>query len=250
MKKLVFIILIGLVSIKSVAQRVEVLRKSDIVYKKYNPFKGFYMLDSSIDNKGIKYVATIRAKLKKNWFNTNLIACFEFMYYNCKNKAGGLGANSFKLNCFSESDTSKYISLTIDAFFSPDSIIKLNRLKKETNVLYVFPEIEPSPNKTVSFKFDTHDDIKLHCRECFKYNVKIGEIACVSKGGFAGEEKCIEGVANRPATYLAFTGFTYGDGNFRTGLVEYKDQDEGELIVKAYFKKLITLDSNRKAIGY
>jgi hypothetical protein len=246
MKKLVFIILIGLFSIKSEAQRVEVLRKSDMIYKKYNTSRGFYFLDSSIDNKDIKYVASIRAKLKKNILNNNTIGCFESVYYFIKNKAGDLGANSFKLDSFYESDTSKYMTLTIDAFFSPDSIIKFNKQLKEKNTLYAFPRVNIR-NDSTTFNFDKQQ-IKLYYKQYFKYNLKVGEIARVNKGGIAGEQRSIEGVANRPAVYLEFTGLN--PFNITTGNIEEKDPDEGEFLMKVCFKKQITLDSNRKAVGY
>jgi hypothetical protein len=222
------------------SQKVEILRKADILYKNHNQITGFHFLDPSIDTEKIRFVATIRRKAR----NTGVITDFEGMcfsiiqYYSEK-----LGANSFKIKNYSYSDSSKYVSLTLDTYFSSDSMLLYNNTKKPTNVLYIFPEYQYSKNDN-TFKFN-RQKIKLSEREYFKYCINNTEKICISRGGWVERyKKFIEREPDQHSIYLR-----YSDGTrfpfYSIGKFSNIEEDFGELLINTLFKTPITLNNSQ-----
>ena len=185
MKKFFLSIPLLIFSIFLFAQKTEILKKSGLSYPAVNPDleAGFPVIDSLMDVSGLRFVATIRAKKKRSSYlaSADVMDDVYAMKFKIEHLAKNLGANSFRITNYSVNDSSKTVSLTVDAYLSSDSMLKINERLETKNRLYVFPPDINYHSKPFRFKFN-NEWISLGPREYFIYQLKPGETVVVAKG--------------------------------------------------------------------
>jgi hypothetical protein len=222
------------------SQNVEVLKKADPPIN-LKPRRSFDLcfIDTSFDTGKLKFIATIKVteENSKGWGTTG----FGRMYWKLQLRARKMGVNAFKLNSFFYSDSSKFMSITLDTYFASDNELLNIKSKKEQNVLYVLPAYPRYlPEDNYSFKLNGVT-IKLEYRQYFKYWLKIGEKVLLSKGN---SDEHFLGKPNQTSIFLSFSGCCVFNPPLLTGTFNYEENGFGELLINTIFKTPITLKNN------
>lgn len=199
MKVCYIAVLFLLLSIGLIAQKTAVLQRSDQTFKKVQRGADFPLIDSTVVSPEIKFVATIRAKMKRS---VSAPSDLFDMKFKIEFQAEDLGANSFRVIDYVINDSSSEVSLTLNTFRCPDSVLNRNKTVTSTNRLYVFYDARYS-NRSFPLKIN-NKEISLGYREYFTYRVGAGEIALVQKGQASAG---IKGGDGRSSIALFYTGF-------------------------------------------
>ena len=195
-KILIFCISVATTNIL-IAQTVEVIRKSG--FQSNSKSREFAFIEPVTDTGSLKYIATIRATGDFN--NTDI----DLIYFEIRDKALELGGNCFRLNNYTELESMHTASLTLDIYYGTDAALYVNFLNHEKNVVYIIG----SPykfGKSYSFRIDSAKKV-LQGGTYYRHENKIGQEVMINKGLINGETVWIKWENNKPAKFLAITGF-------------------------------------------
>jgi hypothetical protein len=183
-----FISFLLLCSLSIEAQQLEVLKKTDSVFKEVRADAGFPLIDSPAGDPGIRFVASIRASMKKrSGPNIDL----NVMKDEIGKMAKKWGANSYSVREYLLSDSSAYIILTLDTYLSSEQALKMREDQRPTNILYV--AIDPNWYNRGIFRFRFNKEkISLGYREYFVYSTRAGDKISLKKG-IAGQDISVFG---------------------------------------------------------
>ena len=196
--RLIFLILL-LPSALS-AQKIEIIRKTDSIFKKINPDAVFLLIDSPGDRPEIRFVATIRASMSKG---NMAIGDVVQMRDKIEKKAKEIGANSYFVRDYVLNDSSKLVRLVLDVYRSSASITPSAKKGETQNLLYLFPTFTGYNKKLFTFKFN-EETIGLAYREYFVCTLEAGNITKIRK---ALAEKTISVNSDMQDIALAYVPF-------------------------------------------
>ncbi len=182
------------------SQIVEVLRTVETT--KLSSSDYFDFIDVKTDSLQYSNIASYKCVGK------NDSASLDLVFFKIANKAKYDGANSFKINSYSQNDSLNEITLILDTYLCNDSIREINLNNLEKNCIYVFSNHGPKKHNSVTFKIN--NDLKeLLPGTYYKYVAKQGEKVKVSKGGITGMKAFYQFKETRQDIFLSLTGFGF-----------------------------------------
>jgi hypothetical protein len=215
-------------------QSVEVLETTDTLQEPN--YQEFIYLNDNTDISASKPVAIIRSQgsLKNTGHILDVI----------KSYAQSKGANSFRFLEFKKIDGKG--ELTLQAYFTSDSILGVNFQNIAKNRIYVFGDDNLLEGKTQGYKINDEKH-KIGSGHYAVFDVKIGQEVRISKGGFTGMTYYVKGEEGKTSKFYGFSGFgivgggaeisSYGTGvgvNFTTGKIHHVEQNLALLLLKIY----------------
>jgi len=229
MQKITITFLYLIITVFGVAQRVEILSKSDLKLPAHNNEVAF--IEPQTDTAALQFVATFKATGKDSMSNGG------DLYLLIKKEAKKVGANCFKLREFSRDSLNKPIIL-LDSYYANDTIFNMNNSYHEKNVVFVFCDERASD---VMFSLKVNNEKRTFKSGTFlKFNLKEGEELKLNKGGFSGTTAKFKYKKDKDAVYLSFSGFGLGGGSmpppgtigmsFNTGRMREMQEDYGQLL--------------------
>lgn len=213
------------------AQAVFFLEKNDTLQKpKYQEF--IYLNDATNISESVR-VGTLKSigSLDNPVLLYNLI----------KTEAQKVGANSFRLVKF-DKYPDQTGELTLETFYTNDSILGINFKNIEKNKAYIFGDQNMMEGKTQSCKVNGKK-YEVTSGHYLVFPVMPGENLEITKGGFGGTVMTVEGKMGKPSKFYSLTGFeiTGGDAsanhvgvNFSTGDVNRVEQNLALLLLKMF----------------
>jgi hypothetical protein len=234
------ILIIGALSIgalPAVAQTVEVIKQSNFV--KTSDDKDFSFIEPATDLHALQHVATIKVS------GSDKEASTELLYFKAKRMASELGANSFTLNNYNQTENPPAAVLVLDLYYGSDSTLEANFARHEKNVVYLFGSDRKS-TESYSYKVNSIKQ-ELKAGSFARYELtEEQEQLKINKGGMTGATMWLKWQENKPATFLTLTGFGLGGGevpygtvgmSFNTGRIYTIDGNLGHLLVQLMSKK-------------
>jgi hypothetical protein len=217
------------------AQNLEILRRGQAVPGHHPKSIRMDLLDPAIDSGDVEFLATIRARIKDNkkWGTTGWFLLYNDIQMRAERQ---FRANVFRVRDYSRSDTGRYASLTLDVYYSSDSVSRLNASKKQRNMLYVWPEpVSYDPKKEYAFKLNGAE-VKLRYLQYFKLPLRDGDKVVLSKGNM---DYVVRGKAGGQPVYLVFYGCCGVTPTFTTGSFNKEDQGFAELLLHTLFREAV-----------
>ena len=215
------------------AQSIEIICKSDFISTSTD--NDFSFIERTLDTTSLHFIARIKAIGKDN--DTNI----ETLYKAIKDASHKLGANCFKFDDYKRQDSLNISMLVLDVYLGSDSLLNLNFLKHEKNVVYIFGS-EKKSNKIYTFKLNNKKQI-IKSGSFYKYQNKVGQEVKINKGGLFGATLWIKWRENKAATFLTLTGLGLSGATIQppkygtigltinTGRIYYLDGNLGHLLV-------------------
>jgi|688.fasta_scaffold03194_17 hypothetical protein len=230
MKGLVFIVF-SFLSISSLGQEVEILKKSTSA-KSINDTR-FEFLRENINPKSLVFVGTLRATGKDKK------ASLSKLYFKLKDQAYVMGANSFKMANYTKNEIRKEASLTVDVFKANDSVLNNSKATRERNVIYVFLN-DFTENESYIFTISGSDK-EIESGTYYRYQLKQGESATIDSGGLLSSSFTLKWKKDNPSSFITLTDFGQEDPSkdyeysgrfFNTKRINFMESSLGWLLIE------------------
>jgi len=230
MKHLIFIVAI-LSMPYTFGQQFKILEKSDLYCEPQ--YLKFVSISEETPVDQTTFVATFRVE--------GALKYMLPLYYQIKNKAQKLGANSFRFRSFRKLEKEK-AELIVETYFNDESFFETNALHVPVNTIFVFGKPNFPDGKTQTLNINGEDQ-KIGSGKYME--IALSEEIKLSKGGFAGSSMAI--APNSPGLPLFFIlsgSRISGGGNnsggiglsFNGGGMEQLEENLGLLLLKIYEK--------------
>ncbi len=231
MKK-VFLFLVFFKMATVFGQDVQFIEKENILDRpKYQQF--VYLMEQTSIAK-CKFVGRVKA----TGASQNVVALFDAI----KRETQPLGANSFKFLSFKWFDAN-VSELILDVFYSDDSTLQDNISYIPLNKVYIFGSPDFSVTSNQSFKVNS-DKYKVDNGKYRVFDVEVGQVCKISKGGFTGMSLWVDGEKGKLSTFLSFNGIGVntsglnprGGGGIaiNTGKINHVEQNLALALLKIY----------------
>ena len=197
-------------STNSFSQTIETIKKSEKLFTKKG--KDFAFLESPIDTATLEFVATIKAtgRNKKEYISS--------LYFAIMEKAKTMGANSFRMHSFLFNDSSKIYSLSLDTYFSTDSLLQQNFELHEKNMVFIFGDEKIDGKETQSFKVNgLMKNIKSGTY--YREELREGNELKITKGRITGMTVWLNWKPKRQSAFYTLTGFGLGGSTVPAGVI-------------------------------
>jgi len=211
------------------AQQFEVLEKSELVLNPQS--EKFIFISEKTPLSQNTFVATFKV--------TGIFKHMLPLYYQIKNKAQHLGANSFRFRSLRKLEKEK-LELIVETYFNRDEFFEENTSNIPKNKVFIFGKPSFPDNKTLSLKIN--DEIREISSG--KYlELTLSEKMKISKGGFMGTHLSLSPNSTESSFFLILSGggiagatsSPSGAGlNFNTGAIDRLDDELGLLLLKIY----------------
>jgi hypothetical protein len=199
-----------LLSFSLQAQKIEILKKSDSVFNAI-PAKGeFLLIDSLPVNSEIRFVATIRASMRKS---NMVFDDLGQMSSEIEKKAKELGANSYFVSDYMLNDSSNKVGLVLDVYRSSAPILPTKPNEELNNVLYLFPVFTGYGKRSITFRFNK-EKIRLGYREYFVCHLEAGDEVKLAKSFAERRISVFGGMPCLALIYMPFNPFLNETGKF------------------------------------
>jgi hypothetical protein len=170
------------------AQKLALLKKTDSVFTEVREYAAFPLIDSPVEDPEIKFVASIRASMKKTAGPIPDLIAMKIMIEKMAKK---LGANSYSVKEYSLNDSTKDLAMTLDTWLSSDRVLKTREDQRLTNIIYIFKDSYGYSRKILRFRFN-QKEIDLGYREYFVCSTEAGDEIKIRKG-IAGHDISVFG---------------------------------------------------------
>ena len=151
-------------SLFSFGQKVEETNHSG--YKHNYVVSKLQFVEDARDTSRLKYIAEVRF----SDVQTNVLVVGAWLDV-IKIRAKSLGANSYLVHNFFEDDHS--VVLTLRFYFAGENLLKVNKLKQDTNRVFVFNQVRLNGDSG-SFYYD-RKEMKFDSQKYFSIALRIGE---------------------------------------------------------------------------
>jgi hypothetical protein len=178
-------------------QKVEVLSRTRFASHKISA--SFEYIEAKTPAPLIKPIATIKASGTKN--NSSI----PNLFFQLQNKAIVLGANSFKINSYKRDRRTNEAQMTLDIFFTSDSLLTVNANNHPKNEVFIFGDGEETGD-TKSFNLD-QTEIEILPGSYYQFHLRKGDIKELNAGGILGQSITMRGKEKMHSKYLTVTGY-------------------------------------------
>ena len=226
-----FFFFITILAIQNTFAQLEVLEKSEFIFKPQNT-KFIFISEETPLNQNT-FVATFKV--------TGVLKHILPLYFQIKNKAQHLGANSFKFRSFRKLEKEK-TELVVETYFNSDEFFKKNTSNIPHNKVFIFGKLNFPDNKAQSVKIN--DEIREITSG--KYiELTLNEKMNISKGGLMGTHLSLSPKSSESSFFLILSGASVssaGSGpsgvglNFKTGAIDRLEDGLGLILLKIYEK--------------
>jgi hypothetical protein len=173
-------------------------------------------------------------------------AGLETVYTFSRSQASELGANCYRVTEFEHRENG--LRIILDLYYANEASKQNIRKHQSQNMVYVFGS--DAPEKTFTCKVNNRK-IELPPFTFYRQENKTGQETKVSKGGLTGMAVWVTWAENKPARYIALSGFGLsgvgvGPGvgaGFNTGRLSYIEPEVGRFL--SVVMKPVTLDSGK-----
>jgi hypothetical protein len=172
MKKIGCTFLLVWYSFICLSQKVQVLNESGYKHD-YVVGKLEYIEDPS-DTTRLKYIATLRLTGEQTYFLVPL-TWFDMIQI----KSTYLGADAFLVESYHEDEN--FVTLDVRLYFAGENFLKKNRLKQESNAVFVFYQTRFKNDTAIFYldnvktKFDAKQFYAFECKMNMPYSISTNE---------------------------------------------------------------------------
>ena len=228
MKNLIFLVLIFSIQY-SFGQQFKILEKSDLDLEPQN--SKFIFISEETPLNPTTFVATFRVE--------GILKHMLPLYYQIKNKAQKLGANSFRFRSFRKLEKGKG-ELIIETFFNDELFFETNALNMPKNKVFIFGKPNFPDNKSQTLKINGEDQEITSGKYL---EIVISDEVKLSKGGFTGSSISIAPNSPELPLFLILSqarvsGRGYSPSgiglSFSGNRIEQLEDDLGLLLLKIY----------------
>jgi anthranilate/para-aminobenzoate synthase component I len=226
---LLAIILISNFTHSLFAQVVEVVKKGKST--PHERVTNFEYLEPNTIPKDASLVATLKAT------ESGKDATIPNLFFALKYKTYQLQGNSFKVIAFAKEKTSNKLELTIDVYYSNDSLLLVNRNNHIKNTVFIFGD-DKGDDETYSFSINEVEH-EIKSGFYYKYVLAKGSQAEITQGKLVTNTMYVKWKENKVSQFLSLSKFglaptkeshDYLSRFFNMGALNPIDNDLGYLL--------------------
>lgn len=179
------------------AQTVEIVKRGKSTT--HERVTNFEYLEPNTIPKNASFVATLKAT------GSGKEASIPNLFFALKYKTYQLQANSFKVIAFAKEKTSNKLELTIDVYYSNDSLLLVNRNKHIKNTVFIFGD-DKGDDETYSFSINEVEH-EIKSGFYYKYVIPKGSSAEIGQGKVLTTNMNVRWKENSRSQFLSLSKF-------------------------------------------
>lgn len=191
------IIIVSSISQSLLAQVVEVVKKGKST--PHERVTNFEYLEPNTIPKHAFFVATLKAT------ESGKDATIPNLFFALKYKTYQLQGNSFKVIAFAKEKTSNKLELTIDVYYSNDSLLLVNRNNHIKNAVFIFGD-DKGDDETYSFSINEIEH-EIKSGFYYKYVIPKGSSAEIGQGKVLTSNMNVSWKENSRSQFLSLSKF-------------------------------------------